>query len=170
MIELPQVTLRAPEPSDLDLVFSLEEDPRLWQSGTSTAPVSRHMVKQYLDGYRADFTSEGELRMVVVDARGETVGLVDLFGYDSRNSTAGVGIAVLPRLQGKGFGTATLLALNEYTRNRFMLRNLWAHTAVDNHAAIKAFERAGYARVGVLKQWIVTPDGFKDVILWQRRF
>lgn len=170
MTLLPQVRLRAPEPEDIDLIFDLEEDPRLWEAGTSPAPVSRHMLRLYLDGYRADFSAHGELRMVVEDARGEAVGLVDLFDYDMHNRRAGVGIAILPPKQKQGFGTATLLELNRYVARRLMLHNLWAYTAVDNIAAQKAFERSGYERVGVLKGWTKGPGSMKDVLLWQRRF
>lgn len=168
MTTLPQVSLRAPEPADLDLIFNLEEDPRLWEAGTSLAPVSRYMLQRYLEDYRADFTGEGQLRMVAVDADGNAIGLVDMFEYDKLNRRAGVGIAVLPERRKQGYGTAMLVALCRYGRRRFLLHNLWAHTAVDNIGAIRTFEDSGFARVGVLKGWTLSPDGFKDAVLWQR--
>lgn len=168
MTQLPEVTLRAPEPRDLDLIFNLEEDPRLWEAGTSLAPISMYMLQRYLEDYRADFTGEGQLRMVAVDADGEAVGLVDMFDYDKLNRRAGVGIAVVPDRQQCGYGTAILNVLCRYARRRFLLHNLWAHTAVDNIAAIKTFEGAGFVRVGLLRDWLLSPAGFKDVVFWQR--
>ena len=167
MITKPEINLRAPEPDDLQLIYSLEEDPRMWIAGTSAAPVSKHLIRMYLDGYRADFTGDGELRLVAVNDMEKAVGLVDLFEYDKMNRRAGVGIAVLPAMQRQGYGRAMLMSLTRYARERFLLHSLWAQTAVDNTAAVRAFAEAGYQRMGVLQDWLFTADGYKDVIMWQ---
>lgn len=167
-MDSPEVILRAPEPADCDVIFALEEDPRLWACGTTLAPTSRQMVKMYLEDYRADFTGDGELRLMVATPEGVPVGIVDLFDHDKLNHRAGIGIAILPHLQGTGLGRAALDALCTYAKLRCRLHTVWAHTAVDNVAAVALFERCGFRRVGLLKDWLFTPDGFKDVLFWQK--
>ena len=41
------ITLRAPEPEDLDLMYVMENDTTLCSAGTATLPYSRYTLRAY---------------------------------------------------------------------------------------------------------------------------
>ena len=42
------VRLRAPEPEDLELLYSWENNPEWWELGNTLAPYSRYLLKEYI--------------------------------------------------------------------------------------------------------------------------
>ena len=71
--------LRPVEPEDLELLYSVENNPALWLKACGSGPYSRFALKQYLSSLQ--MAPEGsEARFVVEEAEGEgrpprTVGL-----------------------------------------------------------------------------------------------
>lgn len=53
-MESMKITLRAPEPSDVDAMFRMENDPAVWPDGHTRAPLSRHLLATYVDNYTPD--------------------------------------------------------------------------------------------------------------------
>lgn len=88
-----EVTLRAPEPADLDCLYRWENDPAQWRNTLSPVPLSRHLLWHYLESYDGNIATAGQLRMIIV-ADGVTAGTVDLCDYSARNATAFVSIYV----------------------------------------------------------------------------
>ena len=81
----------------------------------------------------------------------------------------GCGILVYdPAQRGKGYGAEALALLEEYARTVLRLRQLWCNVLADNVPSLTLFERAGFRRVGVKKEWIRTPEGYKDEVLLQK--
>ena len=80
------ITLRAPEPSDLDALFRHENAPESPDSTTVMAPVSRRMLERYIENYSADIDETGSLRfMIDLTETGETVGSVDIYDFSARD-------------------------------------------------------------------------------------
>ena len=52
------ITLRAPEPEDLELMYAMENDTTLWSAGNATLPYSRYTLRAYLEQSRQDLLSE----------------------------------------------------------------------------------------------------------------
>ena len=84
-------------------------------------------------------------------------------------AAARTGILVYdPAQRGKGYGAEALALLEEYARTVLRLRQLWCNVLADNVPSLTLFERAGFRRVGVKKEWIRTPEGYKDEVLLQK--
>ena len=62
-----RISLRGPEPDDLDSLYLWENDASLWPYGAMRAPLSRHQIWQYIDSYDGDVFSQRQLRMMIVD-------------------------------------------------------------------------------------------------------
>ena len=163
------ITLRAPEPADLELLYAWENDPRMWDTGDTAAPMSRHMLERFIDGYDGDITSTRQLRLVVtLDAEGgRAAGTVDLFDFSAVNRRCGIGILVDEALRRRGIGLRALELTACWARRRLNLASLWCTVAADNAASLALFDRAGYRRVGVLKDWTFTARGLTDTVLLQ---
>lgn len=85
-----------------------------------------------------------------------------MFDFEPQHERAGVGILVYdPAQRGKGYGAEALALLEEYARTVLRLRQLWCNVLADNVPSLTLFERAGFRRVGVKKEWIRTPKGIR---------
>lgn len=164
-----ELTLRAPEPTDLEMLYQLENLPEVWDVSWPDAPVSRQMLADYLIGYSADIGRDRQLRLIA-QVGSETVGVVDLYDYSATNSRAMVGIAVLPKWRGKGIGLAMLNQAADYCRLRLSLHQLCAYVARDNEPSLRLFAAAGYKTSGCLRSWIKRANAYEDAVILQLLF
>lgn len=170
-MEQLDITLRAPEPGDLDTLYLWENDPQLWPFGDAAAPLSRHMLAQYLDSYSGDIGRDGQLRLIVVErSSGKPVGIADLFDYHARDRRAGVGIFIDEAYRGRHYALQTLAWLSVYCPTHLGLHQLWAAVSADNRPSRRLFEAAGYKTCGRLRSWLRTGRRYSDAVIYQRLF
>lgn len=162
------VFLRALEAEDLDFLYLMENDAALWTVSDTVTPISRYTLRQYLDNAAADWQEVRQLRLVVCATDDQrAVGTVDLFDYQARHQRAGIGIALLPTEQGRGYAQAALQLVITYARTTLHLHQLYCTIATDNVRSIYLFEKAGFTVVGLRKQWLRKADGWQDVLEYQ---
>lgn len=166
--------LRALEPDDLDEMYRWENDTQIWRVSGTTAPFSRHTLMRLIDEQRFDIYATRQQRLVIEavgdadGARPQTAGAVDLFEFDPQNLRAGVGIVIAPEMRRRGYGADALKALEGYCRETLHLHQLWCEVSADNEASIRLFSAAGYEECGRRRDWILTPEGWRDEILLQK--
>ena len=163
-----KVSLRALEPSDLDLIYSWENNPDIWEISHTLAPFSKFVLTQYLKTQHLDIYSSKQLRLVIMDETNSAIGLIDLFDFDPKHRRAGVGILVDASARGKGCAHEALELIEAYCFNHLDFRQIYANIGFENTVSLKLFESLGYQKVGVKKDWIKTSDGFIDEILYQK--
>ena len=162
-----EITLRAPEPEDLELMYTMENDTTLWSAGNATLPYSRYTLRSYLEQSRQDLLSERQARFVIETNDGDA-GMIDLADYDPINSRAEVCIGILGKYRGKGIASRALQLLCQYATGRLHLHQLYAYVPVWNSDSIRLFEKAGFAECSTLKDWQRTKDGYSDVKIMQK--
>ena len=163
-----KMTLRAPEPEDLELMYAMENDTTLWCAGNATLPYSRYTLRAYLEQSRQDLLSERQARFVIELSDGNCAGMIDLADYDPINSRAEVCIGILGKYRGHGIATQALQLLCQYAAERLHLHQLYAYVPVWNNESIKLFEKAEFTRHATLKEWQRGKEGYFDVILMQK--
>lgn len=163
------LTLRAPEPSDLEMLYMLENLPEVRAASWQDAPVSRQMLADYLIGYTADPARDRQLRLIA-QAGAEAVGAVDIYDYSPANSRAMVGIAVLPSWRGRGVGLEMLRQAAEYCRLTLSLHQLCAIVARANEPSLRLFAAAGFKTSGCLRSWIKRGSAYDDAVVLQLMF
>ena len=164
------IRLRALEPEDLDLLYDVENDDRFWQFGSTTVPYSRYALRNFIEQSQNDLFADGQVRLVIEAAPEEehapkwtAVGLADLFNADALHMRAEIGLIVLPAFQGRHYAERALQLLCDYAR-RLMLHQV----SVSNKRASRLFERSGFSPSARLSDWLRTPDGFVDAMIWQK--
>lgn len=162
------ITLRALEPTDIDLLYRWENDTTLWTVTDTMAPYSRQVIWQYLKNYSGDVYASHQLRlMVTLTATGETVGIIDLNDVDAFNSRAEVGLLIAQPWQGKGYAHAALAIVMNYAQNHLGLRQLYVKIPLDNEACLHVFTDCGFTMSGTLRSWIKRGSRYHDVALLQ---
>lgn len=92
------------------------------------------------------------------------IGTVGLFAIEHANGIAKLGIAIGER-RGQGFGTeATRLAL-DFAFHVLGLRNVMLEVLAWNAGGLKAYERAGFRRIGVRRGAATSKGRATDLVL-----
>lgn len=162
-----RIELRSPEPEDLELLYKMENDTRLWCIGCSTLPYSRHTLRAYLEQSTQDLYAEGQARFIISLHNGDSAGMIDLANFDPHNSRAEVCIGILDNYRQQGIATEALLLLITYALDFLNLHQLYAYVPSDNDASLQLFKKAGFEVTAQLKEWIRDNAQYKDVFLMQ---
>jgi diamine N-acetyltransferase len=162
------IYLRALEPRDLDFLYELENNTDIWEISGTTAPYSKHVLKQYLDNAHRDIFDVKQLRLCICKAD-QVLGLIDLFDFDPHNKRAGVGLVILEQKdRNKGIGAEALTLICEYGFKVLGLRQLYANVLEGNAASLHLFKKLGFVEVGLKKDWVFSNGRYKNEILLQK--
>ena len=163
-----RIYLRAVEPEDLDLMYEMENDPSMWDISSFTVPYSRFVLKQYIEGSQSDMFADKQLRLMIMRRKDNcTLGTVDITDFVPLHSRGAVGIAVHSNYRQEGYASDALKLLCEYAFNFLFIKQLYAHIAVDNEPSLRLFNSCGFTQCGVLKEWLLTHEVYKDAVLVQ---
>lgn len=162
------MTLRSPEPEDLELMYAMENDTSLWSVGNATLPYSRYTLREYLEQSRQDIIAERQARFVIELAEGQCVGMVDLADYDPINGRAEVCVGILGEYRGKGIATNAVRLLCDYAKDRLHLHQLYVYVPEWNRESVRLFEKCGFTVTAELKDWLRSKDGYNSVFLMQK--
>lgn len=162
------ITLRAPEPDDVDTIFRWENDSSLWHLGSTQAPFSRDTIAGYVATYDGDIFRAGQLRLMITSADdGRQLGAIDLYEFDALNRRAGIGILIDASERGHGYGLSALRLLCHHSYDRLGMKQLWAICQSDNAAAAGLFRRAAFEQCGHLRSWIRRGELWYDAVMFQ---
>ncbi|MEV5880420.1 GNAT family protein [Streptomyces sp. NPDC052101] len=113
-----------------------------------------------------DDKEQGRVQFSVVELDGGTlVGTATLWGIDSHNRSAHIGLGLLPSSRGKGYGTDVVAVLCHYGFVVRGLQRLQIETLSDNVAMLRSAERNGFVREGVLRSSAWVMGEFLDEVL-----
>jgi diamine N-acetyltransferase len=169
MLQNETILLRAVEPEDLEVLYKWENDTSIWDIGNTRQPYSMYMLKQYIDQVDKNIYEAAQLRLMIVDKITETaIGTVDLFDLDMHHSRIALGLYIESSNQGKGYATQTLHLIENYVFNFLQINQLYCQISTSNIASKLMFEKEKYETNGILKNWIKTPNGYEDIIVFQR--
>lgn len=161
------IRLRALEPEDLDLLYTIENDRALWAVGCATTPYSRYLLHDYLANATGDIYVDKQVRMVIEDQEHQAIGLVDLFNFSPQHLRAEVGIVIQQPFRNNGYANMALQALCDYSRNILHLHQLYAIVADDNEAALQLFRQSSFTISSELKEWIYNGEKYQNAYLLQ---
>lgn len=161
--------LRAPEPSDTNLIYIWDNSTDEAHTSLRTGPLSRCQIESWIKTYDGDIFNMGGIRYMIDDEEsGHTVGTVDVFDFDRHSRHAFVGIYISPQYRRRGYGRKALDEVGRLMRQNVNMYSLQALVAVDNAASKALFESAGYAFIAVLPGWLADGSERLDAVLYQR--
>jgi len=115
----------------------------------------------------AGLRGDDESLLLVVEAADQVIGGIQ---YHEENDPmyrhAGIDIYLSHRGQGQGLGTEAVFLLARFLFEQRGHHRLTIDPAAANHRAIRCYEKVGFRRVGVLREYERGPDGrFHDGLL-----
>ncbi|MBQ8673283.1 MAG: GNAT family N-acetyltransferase [Bacteroides sp.] len=164
-----RLVLRAVEPEDLEILYTMENDSRTWDVSNFTVPYSRYLLKQYIEHSQCDMFADRQLRLMIMTRdEGRVVGTVDITDFSPMHWRGEVGIALLHECQGQGYAREALILLCEYAFDFLHMKQLVSHVLADNENSLKLFLSCGFAQCGLLKEWWRVGGKYKDALLLQK--
>jgi len=162
------IKLRALEPTDVDLLYSWENNMAIWKVSNTIVPFSKETISQFIS-YERDLYADKQLRLVICKLEDEkAIGTIDLFDYDLRHQRAGVGVLLAEESERKkGCASEALEIVVRYGFSTLMLHQLYCNIPCDNEGSVKLFEKHGFKRIGEKKDWFRTSEGWTDEFLYQ---
>ncbi len=162
------IYLRALEPEDLEYVYDIENDETIWEISNTKTPYSKFLIKQYLDQAHKDIFEVKQLRLVISNYNHKALGFIDIFDFDFSNYRAGIGILIKNKIDRQlGYGDEALNLLISYCFTHLNLHQLYCNISEGNTASQHLFEKHGFKRVGLKKDWIFTNGIYKNEYLYQ---
>ena len=170
-----QVRLRPVDESDLPLLERIYDDPvDASEFGFSGYNNPGHIRRRFEAGF---ITMDGGKLAIVRDAApsgSDTAGkLGDVFVGDvgwhrvvtgPNSATWNIGIGILAKERGKGYGSRAQRLLVEYLFAHTLFNRIEATTEVDNIAEQRALEKAGFTREGVIRGASFRGGAWRDMV------
>lgn len=161
--------LRALEPDDLDFLYTLENDEKVWEVSETVTPYSKFVLKEYLANSHRDIYEVKQLRLAICDYQHKLLGFIDLFDFNPKNKRAGVGIVILDKEnRNKGVGRESLTLLIKYAFEVLDLHQLFANINETNEASIHLFSNLGFEKIGLKKDWVSRGGTYYNELMFQK--
>jgi diamine N-acetyltransferase len=170
LLESSRIRLRAPEPEDIQIIYEWENDQSLWQVSNTIAPVSRHLLRQYLKTAHLDIYQVRQLRLMI-DLLGNPsipAGTIDLFDFDPYHNRAGIGIMIDEQFRKLGLAGEAIDLICAYCTQHLGLHQLYCHITEDNSESQVLFKKRGFEISGYKKEWVRKGNEYKGVYFLQR--
>ncbi len=165
------VSLRAMEPEDLELLYTLENDSKVWDISSIHVPYSRYTLKQFIAKGTHDIYTDKQLRLMIESVDdGTVVGIVDITDFQPYHHRAEIGIVLARDYRNKGIGTEVLHLIEQYADSYLQLHQIYAYVSSTNEASLKLFQKAGFKHTATLDQWIYQGKKYLDVFIFQKIF
>ena len=162
------INLRALEPTDLEFLFQTENNESFWEVSNTQKPFSKYLLTQYLENAQQDIYEAKQLRLMIEEKDSSiSVGMIDIFDFEPKHRRAGIGILISPEFERKGYANEALELLLNYVFTHLDLHQLYANITDDNLKSISLFEKQGFKKIGVKKDWIYSNRKFKNELLYQ---
>lgn len=150
-----RVLLRAGNPEDTDALVRIRKEPE----------VARRWGSTDIEEIGEDFIGTDEA--FVIELNGEVVGAIQ-YGEeeDPMYRHANIDIFLTTSRHGQGLGTEAIWVLARHLFEERDHHRLTIDPALDNAAAIRAYEKVGFRKVGIMRQYERGPDGlWRDGLL-----
>jgi diamine N-acetyltransferase len=159
--------LRAVEPEDLDFLYRIENDPKLWQVGITNVPYSKYTLTNYIVGNANDIYVDRQVRLVMENSEGRVIGMLDLTNFSPQHLRAEIGIVVVEPERNKGYGRQAIERAIAYSREVLHLHQLYAVVDTENPSSRHLFQTAGFQETGILRQWLLGDKKYHDAVMMQ---
>lgn len=164
-----EIKLRALEPEDLEILYNWENNPDTWRVSNTLVPISKYLLKKYLQDSGKDIFETKQLRLIIQLQKDELpVGAIDLFDFDPFHKRAGIGILIADKdSRNKGYASQSLGLLIEYCFDVLHLHQIYCNIGKNNEPSIKLFTNAGFVVSGIKRDWLNLGNLYEDEYLLQ---
>jgi RimJ/RimL family protein N-acetyltransferase len=158
------LTLRLAAEGDLPLLERLTQDPGV---AGEFAWVGWRDLSRFRKGWADSRLVGDDGGVLMVCREQERLGYVSWYRFDVAASYCwSIGIALLPEVRGRGYGTQAHRLLTRYLFAHTAVHRIEAATEAGNVAEQRALEKAGFTREGVMRGIFWRDGAWRDGVLY----
>jgi len=164
-----EISLRALEPEDLELLYDWENNNDYWIISNTVSPFSKYTLKRYIENSHKNIYESGQMRLMIDHVHDmQTIGTIDIFDFDPYHKRAGIGILIAKEnYRIKGFATMALTCLVDYCFKTLLLHQLYCNILENNRESIDLFKKLGFTEIGKKTDWIRTNEAYLSEVMFQ---
>jgi diamine N-acetyltransferase len=168
-MKFKEISLRALEPEDLELLYDWENNQSYWIISNTIAPFSKYILKKYIENSHKSIYETGQLRLMIdLITTKRTIGTIDVFDFDPFHKRAGIGILIADESsRRKGYATMSLKCLIDYCFKTLQIHQIYCNILASNCISMDLFKKQGFVQAGIKKDWIKTGDKYMDELMFQ---
>lgn len=168
-IKSEHIYLRALESTDLESLYTSENNPSVWKVSNTITPFSKDILELYLQTAHQDIYTNKQLRlMICLNQTKEPIGTIDLFEFDPMHFRVGVGVLIFEAFRKKGYAFEAIELVKEYAQNTLLMNQVFCNISVSNIESIILFEKCNFEIIGIKKQWNrISMNQFEDELMYQ---
>jgi RimJ/RimL family protein N-acetyltransferase len=162
------VCLRALEESDVDSMLLHWNTWELRRTIGVPLPRSRAAMEDwFVRTSKTDPWKDGELTLAITEkSNGEFLGVATIRGIRSPHSRGRLGISIYnPENRSKGYGTDATRVMLWIAFHILGLRSISLDTFPGNQRAVRAYEKCGFKRVGLLRKTEFMDGEYHDLLI-----
>jgi RimJ/RimL family protein N-acetyltransferase len=160
-----EIVLRARQESDVAAIAKAAQDPET-RRRLNDAPIAPASERESVERAEQQWSTGTGAPFVIANADdGEPLGLLNVqFGDDEE--VASLAVSVFPEARGRGVAARALRLGALWGLRELGLARVVAEAAADNHASIRAIEKAGFHREGTLRAHCKTHGERHDCVMF----
>jgi len=164
MIRGQKVSLRAIEEEDLEDCWRWINEPEVVRNLMLRYPVSRLAERDFIE--RATKPGPNDKVFAIDTLEGLYIGNCGLHGisWEDRRAIFGIFIGECAQWD-KGYGTDATRTLVRYGFEEMNLKRIGLQVFADNERAIRCYEKVGFVREGVLRQYRYRGGAYMDTVV-----
>jgi RimJ/RimL family protein N-acetyltransferase len=165
MIYGERVRLRGIERGDLPKYYEWINDPDVFEGLSINLPMSMVDEERWFDGTTHREQAEKPLAIEVQEQGGwRLIGNCGFFDFDWTSRAAEFGIMIGDKsVWDQGYGTETVLLLLKHGFETLNLNRIVLRVFDNNRRAVRAYEKAGFALEGTLRQAAYKNGAYHDL-------
>jgi RimJ/RimL family protein N-acetyltransferase len=145
------ITLRPPEPGDVDAIYEACQDPEIQRWTGVPSPYRREHATGYLERVAAERESGKSFAFLAVDEHGTLLGNFSVMELDQAPGYGELGYWVAKEARGKGVATRAVKLLRDYAINELGLELIELIIHEGNTLSQRVAERTGFLDTGELR-------------------
>ena len=153
---------------DLQWLYLIENDERLWKYSNTIVPFSKEILTKYILNSNRDIFDVKQLRMVVYSKEVSRIGLIDLYDFSPENKRLALGIIIDEKYRNIGVAKNALSLIEKWIKRRLDIHQIYVNIGEENLISIKLFKSLGYNKIGLKKDWNFYNNKFNSEFTFQK--
>lgn len=166
-----EITLRKIVPTDIDSLFEIYNNEKLFQHSPCMFKKNKDAVANMIGHFERDFNKKKEIFLGIAlnDAPNSIVGVAEMFDYNRDVNLITIGYRLNDRFWGTGIATKTVNAITEYLFKNVCINRIQAFVMPENIKSLNVLRRNNFLEEGIIRQGhLWKGKGVVDLVLFSQ--